>query len=374
MIRGAIGNWLAALWPAPLAADARERLRAAAGALLGLLLTGFIARSVGGAFALDPWLVAPIGASAVLVFGVPGSPLAQPWAVIAGNTLSTLVGILCVRVLPGPLPAAACAIGLAIVTMFWLRCLHPPGGAAALLAVLSDWTDPLRAVFPIATDCVLLVLAGVLFNSLTGRRYPHTQVKPPEMTGSRFSESDLDAALKHYNQVLDVSRDDLSALLHEAEAIAYRRGLGELRCGDIMTRELVTADYGMPLHEAWRLMRERRIKALPVIDRARRIVGIVTVADFMRHAQLDSADGLGARLRELVRISGLSHNDRPEAVGQIMTRKVRVARADWHVIELVPLFSEGGHHHIPILDVEDRVVGIITQSDLVSALYREVRP
>ena len=133
--------------------------------------------------------------------------------------------------------------------------------------------------------------------------------------------------------------------------------------------------FGTPLTEAWALMRQRRIKALPVIDRARRIVGIVTVADFMRHAQPDASPlGLGQRLRALLAPSGLVHSDKPEVVGQIMTRQVRVASADRLVVELVPLFSEGGHHHIPIIDGEQRLAGIITQSDLVRVLYRAARP
>ncbi|OYU74531.1 MAG: hypothetical protein CFE32_17470 [Alphaproteobacteria bacterium PA3] len=57
-----------------------------------------------------------------------------------------------------------------------------------------------------------------------------------------------------------------------------------------------------------------------------------------------------------------------------MSRRVRVASADLHVIELLPLFSEGGHHHLPIVDAERRLVGIVTQSDLVRALHRAVKP
>ncbi|MDX2396489.1 CBS domain-containing protein, partial [Streptomyces sp. DK15] len=121
------------------------------------------------------------------------------------------------------------------------------------------------------------------------------------------------------------------------------------------------------------LMRQRRIKALPVVDRARRIVGIVTVADFMRHADLDRHHGIGDRLRAMVQRVASSHSEQPEVVGQIMTRTVRVASADRPLVDLVPLFSEGGHHHIPIIDHAQRLVGIVTQSDLVGALYRAVR-
>jgi len=67
------------------------------------------------------------------------------------------------------------------------------------------------------------------------------------------------------------------------------------------------------------------------------------------------------------------HSEKPETVGQIMTREVRVASQERRVAELARLFSEGGHHHIPIIDGERRLVGIITQTDLVRALYRATR-
>jgi CBS domain-containing membrane protein len=150
--------------------------------------------------------------------------------------------------------------------------------------------------------------------------------------------------------------------------------MGQLRCEDVMSKDPVVVQFGTPLKEAWELLRKRRVKALPVTDRARRIVGIITVADFMRSVDLDRHEGIGRRLRALMRLSGSTHSDRPEVVGQIMTRKVQVASAERFLLELVPLFSEKGHHHIPIIDGEQRLVGIITQSDLVRALYRAVQP
>jgi CBS domain-containing membrane protein len=377
-LQGRLRAWLASMWPAPVLVDARQRFRAVAGAFVGILVAGIVSRMIGDASGLGPWLVAPMGASAVLIFAAPASPLAQPWAVLGGNTVSALVGTACVLLIPDPALAGAVAVALAIGLMFQLRCLHPPGGASALLMVLTHSAHFQTSAFPVLFNSALMVLAGMAYNSLTGRPYPHTQAAPPHPSavpgGSRFSAADLDAALAHYNQVLDVSRDDLEALLHEAEAAAYSRNMGQLHCADVMSKDPVSVQFGTPLNEAWELLRKRRVKALPVTDRARRIVGIVTVADFMRSVDMDQHEGIGQRLRALMRLSGTTHSERPEVVGQIMTRKVQVASADRFLIELVPLFSEKGHHHIPIIDGEQRLVGIITQSDLVRALYQAVQP
>jgi CBS domain-containing membrane protein len=362
---------LRSLWPDPVRVDPRERVRACAGALAGILvagLLGMLAAGVDGGL----WLIAPLGASAVLAFVIPASPMAQPWPVVGGNVLSSLVGVACAG-LPLPLPvAAALAAALAIALMFATRSLHPPGGAAALLAVLSSQVEWSYLLFPVAFNSIVLVLCAAAFNSLTGRRYPHSRQVEPAITGDRFSTADIDSALAHYNQYLDVSRHDLAELLHHVESAAYQRQLGNLRCADIMTMPVVSADYGMPLGDAWHLMRERHIKALPVIDDARRIIGIVTAGDFLKLANLDRASGIGERLRSLLQASGALQSDRPEVIGHVMTRRVQVISGDRPVLELLPILAGAGHHHIPIIDRERRLVGIVTQTDLVRALYRSV--
>ena len=349
-------------------------LRAAAGAFLGIALAALAGRALTLALPDFPWLLAPLGASAVLVFAVPASPLAQPWPVIGGNLLSAATGLAAHALVPEPLAAAALAIAGAIAAMSLARCLHPPGGAAALLAVLTHTTHFSSALFPFFTNSLLLVLAGVAYNSLTGRRYPHVQVAQPPRTDARFSQADIDAVLARYNQVLDISRDDLESLIQQTELESYKRRLGTLHCADIMSRDPVSVEFGTPLQEAWMLMNQRRIKALPVTDRTRRVVGIVTQADFFRQLDLEHHEGIAGRLRDLIRATRTVVSNKPEVVGQIMTRQVRVASADRPVVDLVPLFSEGGHHHIPIIDGEKRLTGMITQSDFVRALYRAVGP
>ena len=361
--------------PARTTVDARERLRAVAGAGLGLLAAALLSHWLAAPLHASVWLIAPLGASAVLVFAVPASPLAQPWPVIGGNTLSAVVGIAAAGWIPQPELAAAVAVAGAIGLMFSARCLHPPGGAAALLAVLTHTTHFSAALFPFFTNSLLLVLAGVAYNTLTGRRYPHVQVAPrPPGSDARFSQADIDAVLSRYNQVLDISRDDLELLIRETELESYKRRLGTLSCADIMSTVPISVEFGTPLQEAWALMHERRIKALPVTDRTRRVVGIVTQADFFRQLDLQHHEGIAAKLRDLIRATRTVMSSKPEVVGQIMTRQVRVASADRPVVDLVPLFSEGGHHHIPIIDGEKRLAGMITQSDFVRALYRAVGP
>jgi CBS domain-containing membrane protein len=364
-------TWLKGFRPAPLTVNLSERVRAVVGALLGILITGVLCRVFAG-YGTATWLIAPLGASAVLVFALPASPLAQPWSVIGGNTLSALVGVVCVRLFDDPAVAGAVAVGAAIAAMFWLRCLHPPGGAVALLTALTHANAFGFVLFPVLMNSALLAFTGILYNTATGRRYPHSQIveRTHAVSGSRFSSADLDEVLKRYNQVLDIGRDDIENILHMAEMNAMERRLSDLRCQDIMTRDVRTVEYGTDLQDAWAMMRTHRVKALPVVDRQRRIIGIVSVADFMRHADVDLNYAMRDRLHRLIRRTPTVHTQKPEAVGQIMCTNVRVASAERSVAELMPIFSEHGHHHIPIIDGENRLVGIITESDFVRALYR----
>jgi CBS domain-containing membrane protein len=369
--------WLKAFLPAPLAVDARERWRAVAGAAIGIAITALLCRMIVdiglAADVVGPWLVAPLGASAVLVFAVPASPLAQPWSVVGGNVVSAFVGIVCVRWIPDMAFASAAAVSLAIGAMLALRCLHPPGGAMALLAVLTHATQFQFAFFPAFINSLLLVLMGIAYNSLTGRRYPHVQVLPKSdgaRSLGRFTAADLDVVLARYNQVLDISRDDLERVLQLTEMEAYRRKLGSIKCRDIMTSDLIVAEYATTLEEAWALMRQHRIKALPIVDRGRHLLGIVTLADFIKHANVDRHEHFGERIRHFIRYTTTVYSNKSDVVGQIMTTQVRVASEDRHVVELLPLFSEGGHHHIPIVGLNSKLVGMITESDFVRALYR----
>jgi CBS domain-containing membrane protein len=377
-------NWLHGFLPGPVAVNGVEQFRVCCGALIGIFLTGLVTRLVLGPSANVPLLIAPMGASAVLLFAAPASPLAQPWSIIGGNMISAIIGVTCALSIADPTLAAAMAVTSAIGVMFALRCLHPPGGAVALTAVLGEPTIHAQGFYfvlsPVGINSLLLLLVALLFNNSTGRRYPHpshldhrnTHRTSDLRTSDRlgFTPEDLDDVLKKYNQVLDVSRDDLESLFLQTEMHAYRRRFGEITCADIMSRDIVTVEFGALLEDAWALLLEHRIKALPVVDRARRVIGIVTRGDFMKHANLNVYDGFDAKLRQFIKRTFKTHSEKPEVVGQIMSKRVTTARIDMHIVELVPLMSDFGLHHIPIVNGERRLVGIVTQSDLVSALYR----
>lgn len=179
-----------------------------------------------------PWLVAPLGASAVLVFAVPASPLAQPWSVIGGNLLSASIGLSLGMALGDPVWAASLAVGLAIAAMTFARCLHPPGGACALLCAMGAagpeaWS--FIHLVPIAANVAALAATGWAYNNLTGHRWPHIVMPAPPAPASApavHTREDIEATLAGWDELLDVDIDDLDAFVRAVGERAAQRSRG----------------------------------------------------------------------------------------------------------------------------------------------------
>ena len=205
-------------------------VRGAFGATLALCLSALLTWLLLGSNSAEmPWLVAPLGASAVLVFAVPASPLAQPWSVIGGNLISAAIGIGLGIWTSSPMFAPGLAVGVAIAVMTFARCLHPPGGACALLCALgaagSDaWTW--HYLWPIAANVLTLSLVGWLYNNLTGHQWPHhAQLPPgpPRSVNANHTRDDIEEVLADWNEVLDVDVDDLEAFYRAVNRHVARR-------------------------------------------------------------------------------------------------------------------------------------------------------
>lgn len=123
-------------------------------------------------------LMATFGASAMLLFGAPSVPFAQPRNVFGGHVLSALTGILVCKLLgPDTVLAPALAVSSAIAVMHLTGTLHPPGGGTALMMVSGgpEFYDLglYAALFPTATGAVILIVTALAVNNLSRRRrYP----------------------------------------------------------------------------------------------------------------------------------------------------------------------------------------------------------
>jgi CBS domain-containing membrane protein len=292
-----------------------------------------------------------MGASAVLLFAVPASPMAQPWPIIGGNALSALTGFAVGQALGHGAIACGLGVGLAIGVMSVTRSLHPPGGAAALTGVIGSglvdsagWWFPLA---PVALDAVLLVAVGLVFHRLSGHPYPHRAAPeaptrdplPTRRVGVR--EEDLDSVLAAIGETFDIERDDLRLLLGELELRVLARRHPELTCAQIMSRDVISVAREADPSATRKLLLDSGVRLLPVLDAAGRPLG-------------------GVGLRELARPGA--------AVDDLMAPPLTVGAADSALTLIAPL-TDGHRHAAMVVDPDDgALLGLVTQADLLAAL------
>jgi CBS domain-containing membrane protein len=357
-----------------------EQLQVCAGVLIGILLLGLTGMGSRNLVEGLPLLSAPFGASAILLFGLPGSPLAQPWSILGGNIISAAIGVVCAKWVSEPLIAAAMAGTLSVTMMFALRCLHPPSGALALMAVLGGPAVKAAGfgfvIWPAAAGSLALLVVALIFNNLTGKRYPHLS-KPTPVNRHKTSDlaplerigvtaSDFDIVLDQYDQLIDMDRDSLEDLFRRVEMQAFNRRFDGMTCAEIMSRDVAAVTPETSLRDAWRLFQRHHIKALPVISGDRHVIGIITQTDLIKHSDWDVRTGLEMSVPQIAR--RVIRLDRK--VAEIMTSPVQTDRQDTVVADLVPRMADAGLHQVPIVDQDSVLVGIVTQSDLVAALFR----
>jgi CBS domain-containing membrane protein len=335
--------------PAMARAHGVDVARGAFGALLGL---GFAAL-VGAATGAPVWLIAPFGASSVLLYAVPNSPLAQPWSVFWGNVLSALAALVVVDLLPPGVWVAPVAVAAGIALMLVARALHPPGGAVALLVALSPHPDWHFALLPVASGTAALIVAALVWNRLVGRVYPFRTPAAPGPHGTRdpappqrvgVDPAQMAGILDAYRQSANLGVADLARLVGAVEDAAAARKLEGFTAADIMSRDLVTVGPEARFDTVAEVFRTRGFHSLPVVA-GDSLQGVIFQIDLIRAPGVD-AQGL-------------------------MRRGLPQATPDTPVGVLLPMLEDGGAEAVPIMD-GTAIVGIVTRTDLISALARRL--
>ncbi len=341
--------------PAPKPSDA---LRAATGAALGLALTAALLWLLNPSASLmtHPALIAPFGASTFLIFAVPNSPMAQPWAVVLGNMASALAAILTLHTGLPALPTAALAVMLAVLAMAALRAMHPPGGAVALATVLSAHPEALPGLsyllLPVASGSLALVALGIAWAHATGRRYPFRIAPEPTQHGTkdpapdrRFipSEQVLAATLTRLRLSANLGVEDLARLIETAETEANASHLGPATADQMMSRDLIQVTPDTPLPALAESFRGHRFKTLPVRNPDGSFGGLVSQSALVGRA------------------------DSNLTAAMLIDSDLRSASPQTPLAELITLLADGSQQAVPVLE-SNRLVGLITRSDMIALL------
>ncbi|WP_166372212.1 HPP family protein [Psychromonas sp. SA13A] len=171
-----------------------------------------------------------MGAAAVLLFAVPHGQLSTPWAFLAGNLFSAIVGVTCAKFIDATFLAASLAVALSILVMHLTRSLHPPGGATALAAVIGGpaihdlgyW----YVITPTLINCAILLSVAMLFNNLFHwRRYPqsfmHYQSVGYHPDTRRIKMQHIHEAIRRSDLVIDASDEKIKHIVDLADAIYH---------------------------------------------------------------------------------------------------------------------------------------------------------
>lgn len=196
-----------------------EKIVSAIGAFFGILLilytSSFFVQGTASYL-----IVASMGASAVLLFAVPHGPLSQPWSLIGGHLVSAVVGVSCAKFIPEVYLAAPIAVGVSVGLMYYLHCIHPPGGATALAAVVSG-NEVIQLGYqyiltPVLINVAAIISVALVFNYFfKWRRYPaHLALKKSLSSKQNkdyetISHEDFVYALSEFESFIDISENDL---------------------------------------------------------------------------------------------------------------------------------------------------------------------
>ena len=372
-----IKRYLVADTPTP---SFNERIKSATGTALAVAAVFCVSYLL---FEDQYVMLAAVGASAVIMFAIPHSPMAQPWSVIGGYFIAVSVGLLALQILMPPILGIAVAIVLVVLITMTFKCLHPPAGAIVVFVFNQSPVDLSAAVMVMSSvmlaAVLLVVLAMLLNNVVLGRKYPQCLTEPVKNLHRTSDElptirtgvthEDLDYALKKHGTYVDIQENELINLYEAAIDHAFSRKMNTL-CGDIMAKDIIAIDETVCLDEAWGLLHKHKIKALPVINKQRHVIGIITIADFLKDIASQSGHYRAGLEHLMIASENLAVDKRP--VSEIMTRPVITEQMDAPVSVLIKKLSDWGMHHVPIVNAQQELVGMITQSDLIGSMYQKI--
>jgi CBS domain-containing membrane protein len=374
-------HFLKSVGPAVSGVSVIEAVRAGFGALIGLGLTGLLFLLLNVDSELGLFLVAPFGASSVLLFAVPNSPLAQPWPAIVGNTVAAVVGVAVCLSVVDPTLRVSLAVSLAITATILCRALHPPAGAVAMTAAMSpDAIAELGfwfALTPIALGTTALVMLAAAYARLTGRKYPFRQFDDPNKhgTGDRnpterlgLSEKELAGILERYSQSFNLGVEDLARLISAAELQAAAQSTGPFTAQDIMSRDLVTIRPETPLGEVADLFKQHRFTSIPVVGPDHKFLGIIFQMHLISRARSDALRlkrGYPTALKRLLE----RDREKPVNAGDIMSAAGPRATTNTPIGALLPIMADGETDAVPVIEY-GKIVGIVTRTDFIAALAR----
>lgn len=346
---------------APLRLPSRSQLKAALAASLALAVVAGVSHQL-----LNPLehvvLLASMGATAVLLFGLPHSPLAKPRVVFFGHLIPATIGLLCSHWIPNFAVMAATTMGLVLLVMYRFDCMHPPGGATAMVPVIAALQAPLPMSFLLAP--VLLNVLLILGVSVCLQRWLLTPSSPPAAV---IAPQALAHAIASHDEPVDVDSDTLQQLFQSAQAY-MRQQPQPAHCAEITRPLPARARLTDHLSSGWDALSQHSSDVLALESDEGQFVGMLRRLDFL---QPSLPQHLWAWRRVLLQLHWhLTRRVSHQPLALLPLWHVPVVSSQQAISDLVPLFAKPQVTLVAVVD-QGRLQGIIQASDLVQWLLQQ---
>jgi len=148
-----------------------------------------------------------------------------------------------------------------------------------------------------------------------------------------------------------------------------------MKASDAMTRAVISVDPDATVLQAARLMLQRRISGLPVIDKAGKLVGILSEGDFLRRRETQTERRHSRWLEFLMgpgKVAAEYTHSHGSKVFEVMTSEAYTVGEDTPLEDIVELMERRRIKRVPVLR-DNQVVGIVTRSNLMHAMVSLAR-
>jgi len=236
-------------------------------------------------------------------------------------------------------------------------------------------------LFPVMLNGLLLFAAVLLLNNMVpGRRYPSRNLRQREEGNSDFwttlshgiSSQDLRSAIKSLNEFVDITEEQLDKLYQATIIQMRKRQLGDIHCEHVMSKDVVCVKESTPLSQVWEILQRHHFKAVPVLDHKNRVCGIITQSDlanlFMTKMRPESSGNTHIKKTSNDTAEILVDYFNVTPVGVVMSAPATTIDSRRHIVEAIPIFVERKIHHIPVVDANRVIAGILTRTDLLTLL------
>lgn len=184
----------------------------------------------------------------------------------------------------------------------------------------------------------------------------------------KISDKDIYAAMKEIPGYLDITSGDFKELYRLAYRHALKRITQSIKAGDIMTREVVTAERGTPLREVAKRMAESGVSGIPVVETDQKVAGIISEKDFLTHmGAKDIKTFMDVVAAYLLDKDYAAISIRAKKAEDIMTSPPITITEDTTLFDITKIFKEKQINRVPVVDRNNYLIGIVSREDIIVA-------